>query len=115
MAPGARPSTLKNKRCSMAQIIHMTEDKAKETININVDDSGFDFLTAKQMAKSKAFEKCSHPMILSWKNGKTGEFYPNYECGVEGKPFWIRYAEGRGANLTIDFNNGQYVFMILKI
>jgi len=39
----------------------------------------------------------------------------NYECGVPDRPFWIRYAEGRGANLTIDFNKGQYVFMILKI
>ncbi|WP_300457013.1 AF1514 family protein [Desulfobacula sp.] len=26
-----------------------------------------------------------------------------------------RYAEGRGANLTIDFNEGEYVFMILKM
>ena len=99
----------------MSQIFKMTEDKTKEVLNIDIDDSGFDFLQAKQMAKEKAFEKCSNPMILSWKNGKTGEFYPNYECGVPDRPFWIRYAEGRGANLTIDFNKGQYVFMILKI
>jgi uncharacterized surface protein with fasciclin (FAS1) repeats len=62
-----------------------------------------------------AFEKCDNPMILSWKNGETGESYPDYECGAPGKPFWIRYAESRGANLTIDFNHGQYVFMILKM
>ncbi len=99
----------------MAQIIKMTEDKTKEILNIDINDPGFDFLQAKQMAKEKAFEKCDHPMILSWKNGKTGEFYPNYECGVPDRPFWIRYAEGRGANLTIDFNKGEYVFMILKI
>jgi hypothetical protein len=67
------------------------------------------------MAKDKAFEKCDNPMILSWKNGKTGDVYPDYECGVTDRPFWIRYAEGRGANLTVDFNEGEYVFMILKM
>ena len=99
----------------MARILSITGDQKKETLNIEIDDPGFDFLAAKQMAKDKAAEKCDNPMILSWKNGTTGEFYPNYECGAEAKPFWIRYAEGRGANLTIDFNNGQYVFMVLKM
>ncbi len=54
-------------------------------------------------------------MLLSWKNGKTGETHPDYECGVNDRPFWIRYAEGRGANLTIDINQGEYVFMVLKV
>ena len=99
----------------MAQIFETTCDPSKEVINLKVDDPGFDFLQARQMAKDKAFERCDHPMILSWKNGKTGEFYPNYECGVNDRPFWIRYAEGRGANLTIDFNDGEYVFMVLKM
>lgn len=99
----------------MAQIFATTDDQTKEVLNLNINDPDFDFLKAKQMAKDKAFKKCDNPMILSWKKGKTGEFFPNYECGVEGKPFWIRYAEGRGANLTIDFNDGEYVFMILKM
>ena len=99
----------------MTQIFTTTDDQTKEFLNLNINDSDFDFLKAKQMAKDKAFKKCDNPMILSWKKGKTGESFPNYECGVEGKPFWIRYAEGRGANLTIDFNDGEYVFMILKM
>lgn len=99
----------------MTQIHEFTGDPSREMLNITVDDPDFDFIKAKQMAKDKAFEKCDNPMILSWKNGKTGESYPNYECGETDKPFWIRYAEGRGANLTIDFNHGEFVFMILKI
>ena len=99
----------------MAQIHHVTENQSKEYININLEDSGLDFFSAKQIAKDKAFERCDHPMILSWKNGKTGETHPDYECGVNDRPFWIRYAEGRGANLTIDINQGEYVFMVLKI
>ncbi|MFH2057324.1 MAG: AF1514 family protein [Pseudomonadota bacterium] len=99
----------------MSQIFTITNNQKQEVLNLNIDEPDFDFLKAKQIAKGKAFEKCDYPMILSWKNGKTGESYPNYECGETGKPFWIRYAEGRGANLTIDFNAGEYVFMVLKM
>ncbi len=99
----------------MTQIFTTTTDKDKEILNLAIDDPGFEFSAAKQMAKDKALERCDNPMILSWKKGKTGEFFPNYECGVNERPFWIRYAEGRGANLIIDFNDGEYVFMILKM
>lgn len=97
----------------MGQIHKVTENQSKEYINIDLEN--LDFLTAKKVAKDKAFEKCDHPMILSWKNGKTGESHPDYECGVNATPFWIRYAQGRGANLTIDINKGEFVFMVLKI
>jgi hypothetical protein len=99
----------------MAQIHINPENQTPETIHLTIPDKGFDFPAAKQMAKDMAFEKCDAPMILSWKNSNTGESYPDYECGVSDRPFWIRYAEGRGANLTIDFNDGEYVFMILKM
>ncbi len=99
----------------MTQIFSTTDNQKKEVINFNIDDPELDFLAAKQMAKDTAFEKCDNPMILSWKNGKSGDSYPNYECGVSDRPFWIRYAEGRGANLTININDGQFIFMVLKM
>ena len=99
----------------MGQILETTENTEQETLHLDIADPELSFSTAKQMAKEQAFERCEHPMILSWKNGKTGEFYPNYECGATDKPFWIRYAESRGANLIVDFNQGEYVFMILKM
>lgn len=99
----------------MAQIFSTTKDHTQEVLNIHIDQPDFDFSAAKQMAKEKAFEKCDHPMILSWKNGRSGESYPDYECGVSDRPFWIRYAEGRGANLTVDFNDGEFVFMVIKM
>ena len=99
----------------MAQVFSVLEDDSKEHININVDESGLDFSKAKDLAKSKAFEICENPMILSWKNGVTGEFYPNYECGSTNEPFWIRFAEARGSNLTITINDGNYIFMFLKM
>jgi len=93
----------------------MTENQSQEYIQMQIAGENLDFSLAKQAAKDKAFERCDHPMILSWKNGKTGQTHPDYECGVNERPFWIRYAEGRGANLTIDINKGEYVFMVLKV
>ena len=99
----------------MGQIFTVTENQSEEYIRFDITDDDFDFLKAKELAKKTAFEKCDAPMILSWKNGKTGESYPDYECGINERPFWIRYAEGRGANLTIDINQGEYIFMVLKM
>lgn len=99
----------------MVQIFSSTENQEKETLHLNITDSDFNFEKAKQMAKEKSLEVCETPMMLSWLNNDTGESYPDYECGVSDRPFWIRYAEGRGANLTINFNDGKYIFMILKI
>lgn len=99
----------------MGQIFTVAENQPEEYITLDITDDEFDFLKAKELAKKTAFERCDTPMILSWKNGKTGESYPDYECGINERPFWIRYAEGRGANLTIDVNQGEYIFMILKM
>jgi hypothetical protein len=54
-------------------------------------------------------------MLLSWFQGKTGESYPNMECGPGDKPAWITYAESRGGDLVIDINQGQYIFIYLSI
>ena len=99
----------------MVAIGTIPQDQCEEYINMNINLPDLDFAAAKQAAKDRALEICSHPMILSWKNGNTGQTYPDYECGLNEEPFWIRYAKGRGANLTIDINDGEYLFMILKI
>jgi len=99
----------------MVAIGTIPQDQCEEYINMNINLPDLDFAAAKQAAKDRALEICSHPMILSWKNGNTGQTYPDYECGLNEEPFWIRYAKGRGANLTIDINEGEYLFMILKM
>lgn len=99
----------------MVAIGSIPKNRSEEYINMSINLPDLDFVGAKQAAKEKALERCSHPMILSWKNGITGQTYPDYECGISDRPFWIRYAEGRGANLIIDINNGNYVFMVLTI
>ena len=95
-------------------IIHTEPGVAPKTrIELQADDTGLDFETARALAKQEALKTCSDAMLLSWLNGKTGACYPNHECGRSGKPPWVVFAEARGANLTIDVNGGSYVFMFL--
>ncbi len=91
------------------------KDYPGKHIGVKSDDPDLDFAEAKDLAKQKAKETCADPMLLAFYQGKTGESYPNLECGPGDKPAWIVYAESRGGDLTIDINEGQYVFIYLSI
>ena len=80
-------------------------------VDITVDDKNLDFDTAREIADHKAKEYGSDPMLLAWYQGKTGNHTPKVECGAQGKPGWIVYAESRGANITVDINDEEYVFI----
>ncbi|HKK90029.1 MAG TPA: AF1514 family protein [Desulfobacteraceae bacterium] len=99
----------------MVQIFTEPGSNAHEIIRETIQDPDLDFQQAKNAAKKIALAKSGNCMVLSWKNGKTGSFFPKRECGTENKPAWIHYAETRGANLTVDINDGDYVFMIILI
>jgi len=90
------------------------KDYPGQHIKLKIDNADLDFAEAKDLAKQRAEETGADPMLLSWYQGKTGESYPNLECGPGDKPAWIVYAESRGGDLTIDINEGQYVFIYLS-
>jgi hypothetical protein len=91
------------------------EGYSGKRIKIHIDDPNLDFDKAKKFARQEAQEKCDDPMLLSWYCGKTGESYPNLECGPGDKPAWITYAESRGGDITVDINEGKFVFIFLAI
>jgi len=91
------------------------KDYPGKHIELKIDNPDLDFTEAKGIAKQKAKEICADSMLLSWYQGKTGESYPNLDCGPVDKPAWIVYAESRGADLTIDINEGQYVFIYFSM
>ena len=99
----------------MAEIFSEPGDDSHEYIKHQIDNPDLEFHEAEDAAKKIALTKCSSCMVLSWKNGKTGEFFPWRECGMQKEPAWIHYARTRGADLTVDINDGEYIFMILKI
>ncbi len=84
-------------------------------VKIRIEEEDLDFTGAKDMAKQKAGEFCADPMLLSWFRGKTGEYYPKFECGAGDKPAWIVFAEARGGDISIDVNDGDYVFIYLSL
>ncbi len=91
------------------------KDYPGDHITIKTDNPDLEFTAAKDIASHRAKERCSDPMLLSWFQSKTGESYPNMECGPGDKPAWITYAESRGGDLVIDINQGQYIFIYLAL
>jgi hypothetical protein len=91
------------------------EDYPGRHINVTIENPALEFEEAKDIAKQRAKKICDDPMLLSWYQGLTGESYPNLECGPGDKPAWIVYAESRGGDITIDINQGLYVFIYLSV
>ena len=90
-------------------------ETAHEAIKLTIDDPDLDFNTARDRAKTKALEINRNAMQLAWYNGQTGQGFPDYDCGAKDRPPWQVFANARGANLTIDINDGTFIFMYLTM
>jgi len=98
----------------MAELRATSTEDTLDTVNISVEDTGLDLTEASALAKAKARDLDSNAMMLSYHSAKTGEFWPNYDCGGGSRPPWIVFAESRGYNLKIDVNDGDYEFFYLR-
>ena len=99
----------------MAEIKPQLDAYPFEKVDITVADPNLDMAKANALAKKKARAMDPNAMMLSFHSRKTGEFWPNYECGSGGRPPWIVFAESRGYNLLIDINDGQFEFFYLRM
>ena len=99
----------------MAQIKSVLDEYASEKVDLYVEDPQLDIAAAGALAKEKARAMDPNAMMLSYHSNKTGEFWPNYECGAGGRPPWIVFAEARGYNLLIDINDGEFEFFYLRM
>ena len=84
-------------------------------ITIHVDDKDLNFAKAIDIAKKEARKISPDAMLLSWYSKTTGDYYPKLECGSWDKPVWIIFAESRGADIAININDGQYIFLFLSL
>ena len=89
----------------------VTRDVLPNPVSVRVDDPDLDFSRAKRTADTKAAELLESPMLLGWYEAESGRFSPNVECCSEEKPGWIVYTESRGASLSVDINDEQYIFI----
>ena len=99
----------------MAEIPTTTEEPlAPETIKLRITDSDLDFEKASDVSRIRAREINRDAMMLAWYNRRSGEGFPDYDCGAGDKPPWQVFADARGGNLTIDVNDGEFIFVYLK-
>ena len=84
-------------------------------IRISNDNPDLDREAAQALAKKRARELSDDPMLLAWSCGKTGEYYPKAECGRTDKPAWMVFAESRGADMAVNINDGEYIFLYLTL
>jgi hypothetical protein len=96
---------LQVKRCEI-----LTRDVLTNPVLIH-QGRPLDFGQAREIAGQKARELSADPMLLAWYEAKSGKFSPPVECCSETKPGWIVYAESRGATITIDINDEEYIFI----
>ena len=92
-----------------------SQNSLGQHVKIDIDNDNLDFATAKGLAKQKMKELSPDSMLLSWFQGQTGEYYPTIKCGNRDKPAWIEWAEARGGDITIDINDGEYIFIFLSL
>jgi hypothetical protein len=85
------------------------------TIRLRFDGLSLEFIQAKTLATEKARALSKNAMLLSWCDRKAGRYHPTFECGTDTRPPWMVYAEARGGNLTIDINDGEFVFIYLML
>ena len=99
----------------MAQIPSTPKHYPHDVLKLHVDDTDLDLAAASALAKEKARALDKNAMMLSFHSGKTGEFWPNYECGGDDRPPWIVFAQSRGYNLLVDINDGEFEFFYLRM
>jgi hypothetical protein len=99
----------------MAQIHTEPGVDAHATVKLTIDETDLDFDSARNHAKAKALEINRNAMQLAWYNKQTDQGFPDYDCGPGDRPPWQVFADSRGANLTIDINDGTYLFIYLTM
>ena len=89
--------------------------EAHQTVKLTIEDPDLDFNEARAQAKAKALAINRNAMQLAWFNRATGQGFPDYDCGPGDRPPWRVFAEARGGNLTIEVNDGAFIFIYLTM
>jgi hypothetical protein len=95
----------------MADCRFVTKEMLNGPLEVRVDDPSLDFFTAKSIADGEALSRSSDPMLVSWFDRKTGHFSPDVVCCGTERPSWLVYAQSRGASISVDINDEEYVFV----
>ena len=79
---------------------------------LNIDDPDLDFAGARKAAEKRVHTYDSEPMLVGWYDKKREKGSPGVTCEEEGgEPGWVNNAKGHGADLTVNINHGEYLFL----
>lgn len=85
-----------------------------EKIYLNINTPRLTLEAAMDIAKKEAGKKGTDPMLISWYDRSRDQYSPNVNCCGGEDPAWVIYARTRGADLWLDINLGDYVFIFKK-
>jgi hypothetical protein len=81
-------------------------------VRLILEEPGLEFDRAREAARELAKSYGTEAELLAWFDGKAGRYFPEAAECLEGTPpSWVQLAEAKGGNLTVDVNNGTYVFV----
>jgi hypothetical protein len=80
-----------------------------DTISIPAKEPSINFLAAREQAVDKAEEVFPEPVIVAWKDDRTGRFRPEIPGGIGNR--WYDYGENYGGKLELTVgNNYHFIF-----
>lgn len=79
---------------------------------LNIYDPGLDFERARNAALERVKTYDTDFMLVGWFDRNSGKESPSEGCeGEESDSAWVRYAKAHGGNLTVNANDGEYIFV----
>ena len=79
---------------------------------LNIDYNDLNFESARNAARERVKTYDSDPMLVGWYDRKGGKESPSEGCEEEeSDPAWVSYAKAHGGNLTVNVNDGEYIFI----
>ena len=80
-------------------------------IDVSVQGVALDYDAARILAGALAEKAAGETMLVAWFDGKNNVGYPDVQECTGDKPGWRAYAESHGANLGVNINGGEFIFV----
>lgn len=92
---------------------HSAQDTHRniKEIDVRVQGAALDYAVADALADVLAKKVARDVMLVAWFDGKNNMGYPAVKEGSGDKPSWLAYAESHGGNLSVNVNDGEFVFV----
>jgi len=95
-------------QCSDSSVEQRPQSSIKE-LDLIVEGVAPDYATALELARKEAGDG----MLLAWYDAKKDVGYPQVEECAGSQPGWYVYAKNRGANLIVNINSGDFIFIFM--